>query len=345
VPTLVVGGFWDQEDLYGALTTYQALQEHDRKHLVFLVEGPWNHGGWGGRGRRLADVDFGSSTGKYFRKNIQAPWFAYYLKGKGNLRQPEATVFQSGTNRWMTYDDWSPRKGMQQRELYLGEQRRLSFEKPSAKSSTEAFDQYVSDPSNPVPYRKRPVEGTYDPSGSQWYTWLAQDQRFLGERPDVLTWQTEPLAENVTITGSIIAHLFASTSGSDSDWVVKLIDVYPPANPSDQKMAGYQFMVAGEIFRGRYLKSFAQPQAIVPQQVNEYTVDLHANDYCFLKGHRIMVQVQSSWFPLYDRNPQTFVSNIFEAKESDFQTATQRIYRSSQYPSRLSVSVATNKGK
>ena len=340
VPTMVVGGFWDQEDLYGALTTYQVLEKFDKKNLVSLVEGPWNHGGWGGRGRRLSDVDFGGDTGRYYRKQIEAPWFAYHLKNKGQLKHAEATVFQSGTNRWMTYDSWSPRRNVQKRELYLQSNRGLSFTKPEAKKADEDFDSYVSDPANPVPYRKRPVEATYDPNGSRWYTWLAQDQRFLGERADMLTFQTEPLQESVTITGDIIAHLFASTTGTDSDWVVKLIDVYPSEYPSNEKLAGYQLMVASEIFRGRYLKSFEKPQAIVPGRVSEYTIDLRGNNYSFLKGHRIMVQIQSSWFPLYDRNPQKFVDNIFLAKESDFQKATQRIYRSAKYPTHLSVFVA-----
>lgn len=340
VPTLVVGGWWDPEDLYGALTTYQILEKHDKRNLVSLVEGPWNHGGWGGRGRRLADVDFGSDTGKHYRKNIEAPWFAYHLKSKGNLKQAEATVFQSGSNKWMTYDEWSPRRNMQKRELYLQANRQLSFDKPKTNKPDEDFDSYVSDPANPVPYRQRPVEATYDPNGSKWYTWLAQDQRFTGDRKDVLIWQTEPLTEDVTITGDIIARLFASTTGTDSDWVVKLIDVYPAEYPADAKLAGYQLMVASEIFRGRYRKSYEKPEAITANQVNEYTIDLRGNDYSFLKGHRIMVQVQSSWFPLYDRNPQKFVDNIFMAKESDFQTATQRIHRSTRYPSRVSVSVA-----
>lgn len=342
VPTLVVGGWWDQEDLFGALTTYRALEKYDKKNLVFLVEGPWNHGGWYGRGRRLSEVDFGDDTGKYFRKEIQAPWFAYYLKGRGKLKQPEAMIFQSGANKWMSYEAWSPRRNIEKRDLYLQANRGLSFERPRIDKPDES-DRYTSDPANPVPYRKRPVEATYDPAGSNWYTWLAQDQRFLGDRNDVLSWQSEPLEEKITITGDIIAHLFASTTGTDSDWVVKLIDVYP--SNSDPKMSGYQMMVASEIFRGRYLKSFEKPQAIASGQVNEYTIDLHGNDYCFLKGHRIMVQVQSSWFPLYDRNPQKFVDNIFLAKEGDFQSATQRIYRSSKYPSRVSVSVASSKSK
>jgi hypothetical protein len=342
VPTLVVGGWWDQEDLYGALMTYQILEKVDKKDLVFLVEGPWNHGGWGGRGRRLAGVDFGSDTGRYFRKSIQAPWFAYHLKNKGNLKQPEATVFQSGSNKWMTYDSWTPRRDVDKRELYLQANHGLSFAKPEM-TTTGDFDQYVSDPANPVPYRKRPVEATYDPNGSRWASWLAQDQKLLDPRPDVLSWQTGALTDDVTITGDIIARIFAATTGTDSDWVVKLIDVYPTENPATPGMAGYQLMVASEIFRGRYLKSFEKPEALVANQINEYTIDLHGNNYSFLKGHRIMVQVQSTWFPLYDRNPQKFVANIFQAKESDFQPATQSVYRSARYPSRLSVSVAVNR--
>jgi putative CocE/NonD family hydrolase len=319
--------------------TYQTLEKWDRKNLVFLVEGPWNHGGWDGNARRLAGIDFGSDTGAYFRKEIQAPWFAYYLKGKGNPKQAEATVFQSGTNRWMRYDAWPPRRNMRKADLFLQANGQLSFNRPSAAKPQE-FDSYTSDPASPVPYRKRPISATYEPKGSGWYSWLAQDQRFLGQRADVLTWQTAPLEESVTITGDIIANLFASTTGTDSDWVVKLIDVYPSDNSS---MAGYQLMVASEIFRGRYLKSYERPEAIVPNRVNEYRIDLHGNDYAFLKGHRIMVQVQSTWFPLYDRNPQKFVPNIFLAQESDYQSVSQRIYRSARYPSRVSVSVAVNK--
>ena len=334
VPTLLVGGWWDQEDLFGPLVTYQALEKTDKKNLVFIVEGPWNHGGWRGKGRKLAEVDFGSDTGTQFRKEIEAPWFAYYLKDKGSLKQAEATIFQSGTNRWMKYDAWPPRRKVRKADLFLKASGKLSFNGPGAAGS---FDAYTSDPTSPVPYRKRPVEATYEPKGSGWYSWLAQDQRFLGQRGDVLSWQTAPLKQNVTITGDIIAYLFASTTGSDSDWVVKLIDVYPAG---DAKMGGYQLMVASEIFRGRYLNSFETAEALLPDRVNQYKIDLHGNDYAFLKGHRIMVQVQSSWFPLYDRNPQKFVANIFLAQESDFQTATQRIYRSLKYPSRVSVSVA-----
>ena len=342
VPTLVVGGWWDQEDLYGAITTYKILEGFDKRNLVSFVEGPWRHGGWETQGRNLSGMDFGSATGRYFRKNIEAPWFAYYLKGKGKKPATEAYIFQSGSNRWESYDAWPPRRIVKDRDLYFQPDHGLSFDKPKTGGEAQDFDSYVSDPSNPVPYRKRPIEATYDPKGSGWYTWLAQDQQFLKDRTDVLRWETPPLAADTTLTGDIIAHLFASTTGTDSDWVVKLIDEYPD---DGSKMSGYEFMIAGEIFRGRYLSSFEDPKPLVPNRVNEYTIDLHGNDHVFLKGHRIMVQVQSSWFPLYDRNPQNFVENIFLAKPTDFRSATQRIYRSARYPSHVSVEVANAAAK
>lgn len=337
VPTLIVGGWWDQEDLYGPLATYKMLEKTDRDDQVFLVMGPWNHGGWSGRGRRLGAVDFGSDTGRFYRSEIQAPWFAYHLKGKGKLNLAEATIFQSGSNRWMKYDAWTPTANLEKRNLYLQSDGKLSFQKPAGKN--DAFDSYVSDPANPVSYRKRPILGTYA-QGSTWFTWLTDDQRFLSDRKDVLLWQTDVLNEDVSVTGDIIAHLFASTTGSDSDWVVKLIDVYPAQYPADEKMAGYQLMIASEILRGRYRRSFEKAEAIEPNKVNEYTIDMRGNDYTFKKGHRIMVQIQSTWFPLYDRNPQKYVENIFLAREEDFQKATQRIYRSAKYPTHISVSVA-----
>ena len=342
IPTLVVGGWWDQEDMYGALATYKALEKFDKQNKVRFVMGPWNHGGWGGRGRRLGAIDFGSDTGKYFREEIQAPFFACQLKLKCTKTQPEAAIFQSGSNKWMSYDSWPPRQG-EPRNLYFQADGKLSFEKPKPGKPQDSFDSYVSDPSNPVPYRKRPIEATYDPKGSGWRQWLVQDQRFLADRKDVLHWQTDVLTEDVTVTGDIIAHLFAATSGTDSDWVVKLIDVYPDSYPDDEKMAGYQLMVAEEILRGRYRTSWEKPSAMTPNKAAEYTIDLRGNDFAFRKGHRIMVQVQSTWFPLYDRNPRTFVPNIFVAKESDFKAATQRIYRSSKYPSHISVSVPVGK--
>ena len=202
-------------------------------------------------------------------------------------------------------------------------------------NDNQLFDSYVSDPSRPVPYRPQPIEMTYDIRGSGWSTWLVGDQRFARSRPDVLSWETEPLAEDLTITGRITACLFASTSGTDSDWVVKLIDVYPEDYPAEPAMGGYQLMIANEVFRGRFRASFEKPEALVRDRVTDFTIDLHAADHRFLKGHKIMVQVQSTWFPLIDRNPQTFVENIFMAKASDFKPATHRVFRSAAHPSHV----------
>ncbi|HEX9423344.1 MAG TPA: CocE/NonD family hydrolase, partial [Pyrinomonadaceae bacterium] len=269
------------------------------------------------------------------------PWFAYYLKNKGKLEQPEALTFETGSNRWTSFEAWPPRSNVDQRKLYLRENGQLLYDPPSAKAQPQ-FDSYVSDPAHPVPYRPRPIEATYNPAdqgGSRWPTWLVEDQRFVENRPDVLTWETELLKEDTVIAGDIIAHLFASTSGTDSDWIVKLIDVYPESYPKDPKMSGYQLMIAGEILRGRFLHSFTKPEPITANQVNEYVIDLYTNNHAFLQGHRIMVQVQSTWFPLYDRNPQKFVDNIFRARDSDYLAATQRIFRSSRYPSRITIPV------
>jgi putative CocE/NonD family hydrolase len=337
VATLVVGGWWDQEDYYGALKTYETLEKRDQDHKNFVVLGPWNHGGWNGGGSSLGAIKFDTSTGLYFRSQIQAPWFAYYLKGKGNRNEAEAVTFQTGSNKWTSWDRWPPKEAVS-RNLFLRSSKRLSFDKPAAKSEPE-FDSYVSDPANPVPYRKRPIQATYDSRGSGWYTWLVADQRFLKDRSDVLSWQSEVLDSDLVVAGDIVAHLFASTTGTDSDWVVKLIDVYPDDYPQDRSMAGYQLMIVDEIFRGRFRESFEKPTPIVSGNVNEYVIDLHSGNHCFKKGHRIMVQVQSTWFPLYDRNPQKFVENIFKAEASDYQIATQRVYESSRYPSSVTLPV------
>ena len=339
VPVLNVAGWWDQEDFYGPVTAYATWKKKDFHHYDHLVAGPWNHGGWGyGPGSKLGNINFDSATGVYFRKEIQARWFAWYLKGKGDGNFAEAITFQTGSNTWKTYDSWPPREA-KRKDLYFRGNGKLSFDKPKTNTSWEKkFDSYVSDPAHPVPYRNRPIEETYG-LGSRWYTWLTEDQRFVQNRSDVLSWETDTLEADVTVTGALVAKLYASTSGSDADWVVKLIDVYPEHYPKEPKMAGYEFMVANDVFRGRYRKSFEKPEAIVPGKVEEYTIDLHTLNHVFLRGHKIMVQVQSTWFPIIDRNPQKFVPNIFEAKESDFQVATQKIYRSALFPSRIELSV------
>ncbi len=339
VPTLNVAGWWDQEDFYGPMRLYEALERYDTKGMNYLVVGPWNHGGWGAvAGDRLGPIPFDSAVSKYFRDEIQAPWFAFHLKDKGRLDFPEAQTFEAGANRWRRWVAWPPAQTTAPRDLYFRENRTLSFDKPDAEADS-ALDSFVSDPAHPVPYRHRPIQATYFPGGSKWYTWLVEDQRFVDDRPDVLSFESAPLKEDLTIAGEVMAHLFASTTGTDADWVVKLIDVYPEHNPENWDLAGYQLMVSNEVFRGRYRKSFEKPEPITPDAVLEYSFSLHSQNHTFRKGHRLMVQVQSTWFPIIDRNPQTFVPNIFEAKASDFKAATHRIHRSSKYPSRVTIPV------
>jgi putative CocE/NonD family hydrolase len=339
VPNLNVAGWWDQEDFFGPMMTYARLEKADKKNYNFLVVGPWNHGGWAhDPGKSLGDIPFHSDTGVYFRQKIEAPWFAYWLHDKGTVPVKEATIFQTGSDVWTSFDAWPPKEA-QAKHLYFQADGKLSFDAPQT-DAKNAADSYISDPAHPVPYRQRPVDMTYPsdhPGG--WFTWLVQDQRFVDARPDVLTWQTSVLQDDVTVAGSVVAKLFASTTGSDADWIVKLIDVYPEKVEEDWKLSGFELMIADEIFRGRYRNSFEKPEAITPNQVTPFSVDLHSANHVFKKGHRIMVQVQSTWFPLYDRNPQKFVSNIFEAKEADYQKATQTIYRSKQYPSSVAVDV------
>ena len=334
VPTLNVAGWWDQEDFYGPLKIYELLERHDSENRNFLVVGPWNHGGWSrSDGQKLGPIDFGSKTSEYYRKNVLARFLAYHLKGKGTLDLPEALTFRTGANEWVRHDAWPPKRNAVARQLYFQVNGKLSFD-PPPRTAAEAFDSYVSDPANPVPYRHRPVEVR-----SGWTTWLVEDQRFVDHRPDVLTWTTEPLTDDVVISGKVVANLFASTSGTDSDWIVKVIDVYPEKYEPDPKLGGYELMIAGDVFRGRYRNSFEKPEPIVPNAVTRYEIAFPANDHVFLKGHRIMVQVQSTWFPVIDRNPQRFVPNIFLAKESDFQLATQRVFRSGQHASYIAMPV------
>ena len=334
VPILNVAGWWDQEDFYGPIKIYELLEQHDSNNKNFLVVGPWNHGGWSrGEGQKLGRLDFGSHTAEYYRRNVLAKFLGYYLKGKGSLDLPEALTFRTGTNQWVKHDAWPPKQNVAERKLYFQPNGKLSFNPPSA-TSARAFDSYISDPANPVPYRPRPIE-----LKSGWTTWLVEDQRFVDHRPDVLTWVSDPLKEDVTISGKVTANLFASTTGTDSDWIVKFIDVYPDKYAPDPKMGGFELMVAGDVLRGRYRKSFDKPQPITPNVVEHYQIGFPGNDHVFLKGHRIMVQVQSTWFPVIDRNPQKFVPNIFWAKDSDFQKATQRVYRSGQFASYIAVPI------
>jgi putative CocE/NonD family hydrolase len=340
VPMLTVAGWWDQEDFYGPLKIYETLEKQDKQRINFLVVGPWNHGGWARTdGSSLGRIKFGSQTGQYYREKIEAPWFAYWLNDKGKLEITEAITFQTGSNEWKNYDQWPPRNMSTDRNLFFHDNGKLSFDAPPGNGRNQ-FDSYVSDPAKPVPYRPRPIEPTYYFRGSGWSTWLLEDQRFVHQRPDVLSWETGTLTEDVAISGNVIAHLFASTTGTDGDWIVKLIDVYPENYEPEPKMGGYQLMVANEVFRGRFHKSFEKPQPIEPNKVNEYMIDMRHCDHRFLKGHKIMVQVQSTWFPVIDRNPQKFVPNIFKAKDEDYLTATQRIYRSKSFPSHLVVPVS-----
>jgi putative CocE/NonD family hydrolase len=339
VPTLSVAGWWDQEDFYGPIRIYDALEEHDPSHLNYLVVGPWRHGGWSsGAGDRLGAISFDSATGKYFREEIQAPWFAHFLKDKGPLDLPEALTFEAGSNRWRRWDAWPPKRNTEARPMYFAADKALVVDRPAG-GGDALFDSYVSDPAFPVPYRQRPIQPTYFPGGSKWSTWLVEDQRFVDDRADVLSWTTPPLDANLTIAGEVVADLFASTSGSDADWIVKVIDAYPEHYPENWDLAGYQLMVSNEVFRARYRRNPEKPEPIMPDAVLEYAFSLHTQNYTFLKGHRLMVQVQSTWFPIIDRNPQTAVPNIFNAKESDFRKATHRIYRSAQYPSHVTIPV------
>jgi uncharacterized protein len=338
VPTLVVGGRWDQEDPLGPLVTYAALERGDSLGMNTLVLGPWHHGQWSmGSGRRLGALDWGTETGRFFRDSVEAPWFAHWLKDTPAPALPEALVFRSGDDRWDRLTRW-PAPATDVRSLFLRDGGALAFDAPRVAES--ASDSYVSDPAHPVPYRERPIKETFGEGMSGWWTWLAADQRFVAGRSDVLHWQTPPLGDDVTVTGDVVAKLFASTTGRDADWVVKLIDVYPDgASGADSAMAGYQLMVAGDILRGRYRRSLDRPIPVEPGAVEPYALTLRGVDHTFRRGHRIMVQVQSSWFPLYDRNPQTWVPNIFTARAGDFRSATHRVYRSARYPSRVELPV------
>jgi uncharacterized protein len=336
VPTLEVGGWWDQEDMWGTQAEYAALNPHDSKGEVFLVLGPWNHGGWGGTTRHLGAVDFGAATGDQYRKTIEAPFFEKYLKDKPGFALQDMASFRTGVNEWKYYSAWppNPKTGFKAAKFYLKGDGGLTMDDAPADDGKVS---YMADPSNPIPYRNRPIQATYG-NGSKWRTWLVEDQRFVSGRKDLANFSTPVLDHDVTVTGDVIADIFASTTGTDADFVVKLIDVYPDDAPAP--MAGYQLMIVDEIFRGRYVKSFEKPEALKPGKVTEFKWSLHGADHTFLKGHKIMVEVQSSWFPLYDRNPQTFVPNIMIAPTEAYKAQTQTIYESAKYPSHLEFELA-----
>lgn len=331
---MTVGGLFDAEDLWGALHTYEAIEKQNPGIKNTLVMGPWSHGGWMGQGSRLGEVAFGANTGTYFQDEIQFPFFNYFLKGKGTADLPEALIFNTGANSWRKFDVWPPATA-KSTAYYLKADGQLASSPQS--SATPLSDHYVSDPNNPVPFTTHPV-----PRHPNEY--MVEDQSFAGKRSDVLTYQTETLANDLTIAGYLNADLFVSTTGTDADFIVKLIDVFPDDalnNEVGAKMAGYQMLVRGEVMRGRFRNSYEKPEPFKPGQVTRVKWELPAICHTFKKGHRMMVQVQSSWFPLVDRNPQKFV-DIYKASESDFQSATINVYHMAQYPSRITFGVLPN---
>jgi hypothetical protein len=331
VPTMIVHSLWDQEDIYGAIALYKALEPKDAGNdKVFLVMGPWHHGQEIDDGSALGPIRFGSDTGLYFRREILRPFLDHYLKDDAPaMDMAPVNAFETGTNAWRRLQAWPSGcpKGCEIRPTpaYLGAGFTIGFGTPAAGGGE--FDEYVSDPAKPVPFRARPIQPMGYTSDLTWSYWLVDDQREASGRPDVLTYVSEPLAAPLKISGQPVAHLVASTSGTDSDWVVKVIDVYPDEVARQPGLGGYQLMVSADIFRGRYRESLEHPKALTPDAPLEYRFALPTANHVFLPGHRVMVQVQSSWFPLYDRNPQTFVQSIFWAKPGDFRKATQRVYR------------------
>jgi uncharacterized protein len=331
VPTMIVHSLWDQEDIYGAPAVYKALKPKDTaNNMVFLVMGPWHHGGEIGDGSSLGAVKFGSDTGLYFRTEILAPFLAQYLKdGAPKSDTAPVTAFETGTNTWRRLAAWpSGCPGgctVKRTPLYLNAGLKLGLAAPAA-SDGPAFDEYISDPAKPIPFSGRPSHPVGFANNVPWANWLVDDQREVAARPDVLVFVSDTLTSPMKISGQPIANLIASTSGTDSDWVVKLIDLYPDEVGAQEEMGGYQLMISADIFRGRYRESLENPKPIASDTPLPYHFALPNANHVFLPGHRIMLQIQSTWFPLYDRNPQTFVPNIFLAKPSDYRKATQRIY-------------------
>ncbi|MDH3733888.1 MAG: CocE/NonD family hydrolase, partial [Gemmatimonadota bacterium] len=334
--TLNVAGWFDTEDFYGPMSIYRTIEANNPGLENTIVVGPWLHGGWARMdGDFLGCIAFDTPTSDHFQQTVQYPFFEHHLRGEGEWDAPEAEVFLTGSNEWRSYDSWPP-EGVEPTSLYLGAGGTLSFEAPATGASTS--DSYVSDPDSPVPFsaEERTTLG---------HLWKVEDQRFVSSRSDVLVYQSEPLEEDLTIAGPILAEMFVSTTGTDSDWVVKLIDVYPddapPSGNCDVPMGGYQMHLAGEIMRGRFRNSLSEPEAMVPGEVTQIDIDLRDRFHTFKAGHRIMVHVQSSWFPAYDRNPQTFV-DTYHAGPGDYEAATQTVYRSPEYPSHLVLGVLPN---
>ena len=333
VPTLSVGGYYDQEDMFGPQIEYSTLEPHDANHQNFLALGPWRHGSWSSSSRHLGAIQYGESIGKEFRAQIEAPFFAHYLKdapgvGSATFDLRNTASFETGSNTWKRYSQFPPLES-KTTPLHLLGDGKASW----TGTKTPAKTAWVSDPANPVPYRHRPIQPTYS-DGSQWYNWLTEDQRFVTDRKDVAVWRLPALKKDLVVTGEVMADIFAATTGSDNDMIVKLIDEYPADDP-DPKMRGYQLMIDEEIFRGRYLQSFGKPTPLQPDSIHEYHYSLHDVDHVFKAGHTVMVEIQSTWFPLYDRNPQTFVPNIMTARPEDYKPATITIYSDPDHDSKL----------
>jgi putative CocE/NonD family hydrolase len=333
-PVLIVAGWFDAEDFWGPFNMYRAVVQKNPGTEVHLVVGPWLHGGWTGAGDSLGNIGFGSKTGDYFRHDVELPFFNSLLKDKAKPALPNALVFETGGNRWRGCGEWPP-KGVSPKRLYLRAGGEASFTPPAA--GRAQFDEYVSDPRKPVPY-------TAEITTRESRLWVVEDQRFASTRPDVLVYESQPLAEDLTIAGPVPVELFVSTSGTDSDWIVKLIDVFPgdakdpQPNPAGVRMGGYQMLLTSDILRGKFRNSFSKPEPMIPGQVTRVAFDLGDRYHTFLKGHRIMVQIQSTWFPMFDRNPQTYV-DIYHARPSDYRPATERVYRGGGTASNLALPV------
>jgi len=328
VPTLTVGGYYDQEDMFGPQQEYASLEPHDSTHQNYLVLAPWRHGYWSSSSRHLGNLDFGEPIGKEYRARIEAKFFAHFLKNEPGFDLEDTASFQTGSNVWKYYNHFPPKES-EPTSVHLQGDGKLSWND----STVQAKTSYLSDPANPIPYRHRPIQPTYS-QGSEWYNWLAEDQRFVTDRKDIAVWKLPVLKKDMILTGEVEADIFAATTGTDNDLVVKLIDQFPDddANPT---MRGYQLMTNAEIFRGRYLESFLRPTPLRSGSIHEYKFSLHDVDHVFKAGHTVMVEVQSTWFPLYDRNPQTFVPNIMTAKPDDYKPATVTIYSDSEHDSTL----------